>query len=144
MAAERAHPDLNQGPADLQSAALATELCTLLLASQCPYKHVMFCTQPIGPRAMLVRSPTFVGRGQDILQGECSIAHAPLSACVAASDDPAGNRAQNFWFVTIERHLDRKPTPYPLGHRVRCSLATLRVPHALALTRPVIRPRQNK
>ena len=24
----RAHPDLNQGPADLQSAALATELCT--------------------------------------------------------------------------------------------------------------------
>ena len=25
---ERAHPDLNQGPADLQSAALATELCT--------------------------------------------------------------------------------------------------------------------
>ena len=26
----RAHPDLNQGPADLQSAALATELCTRL------------------------------------------------------------------------------------------------------------------
>ena len=26
----RAHPDLNQGPADLQSAALATELCTHL------------------------------------------------------------------------------------------------------------------
>ena len=26
---QRAHPDLNQGPADLQSAALATELCTL-------------------------------------------------------------------------------------------------------------------
>ena len=26
----RAHPDLNQGPADLQSAALATELCTQL------------------------------------------------------------------------------------------------------------------
>ena len=25
---ERAHPDLNQGPADLQSAALTTELCT--------------------------------------------------------------------------------------------------------------------
>ena len=25
---KRAHPDLNQGPADLQSAALATELCT--------------------------------------------------------------------------------------------------------------------
>ena len=24
----RAHPDLNQGPADLQSAALTTELCT--------------------------------------------------------------------------------------------------------------------
>ena len=26
----RAHPDLNQGPADLQSAALATDLCTQL------------------------------------------------------------------------------------------------------------------
>ena len=26
--AQRASPDLNQGPADLQSAALATELCT--------------------------------------------------------------------------------------------------------------------
>ena len=25
---ERAHPDLNQGPADLQSAALTTGLCT--------------------------------------------------------------------------------------------------------------------
>ena len=24
----KAHPDLNQGPADLQSAALTTELCT--------------------------------------------------------------------------------------------------------------------
>ena len=30
---ERAHPDLNQGPADLQSAALATELCTRVVAS---------------------------------------------------------------------------------------------------------------
>ena len=30
VAAKRAHPDLNQGPADLQSAALTTELCTLL------------------------------------------------------------------------------------------------------------------
>ena len=28
---ERAHPDLNQGPADLQSAALTTELCTHLV-----------------------------------------------------------------------------------------------------------------
>ena len=28
---QRAHPDLNQGPADLQSAALTTELCTHLL-----------------------------------------------------------------------------------------------------------------
>ena len=30
---QRANPDLSQGPADLQSAALATELCTLLLES---------------------------------------------------------------------------------------------------------------
>ena len=28
---ERAHPDLNQGPADLQSAALTTELCTQVM-----------------------------------------------------------------------------------------------------------------
>ena len=33
---KRAHPDLNQGPADLQSAALTTELCTHLAGS-----HVM-------------------------------------------------------------------------------------------------------
>ena len=31
--AKRAHPDLNQGPADLQSAALTTELCTHLTAA---------------------------------------------------------------------------------------------------------------
>ena len=31
-ARNRAHPDLNQGPADLQSAALTTELCTRMLA----------------------------------------------------------------------------------------------------------------
>ena len=31
-ARKRAHPDLNQGPADLQSAALTTELCTHILA----------------------------------------------------------------------------------------------------------------
>ena len=30
---KRAHPDLNQGPADLQSAALTTELCTHLIIS---------------------------------------------------------------------------------------------------------------
>ena len=30
MLRHRAHPDLNQGPADLQSAALTTELCTHL------------------------------------------------------------------------------------------------------------------
>ena len=29
----RAHPDLNQGPADLQSAALTTELCTQCIVS---------------------------------------------------------------------------------------------------------------
>ena len=28
---KRAHPDLNQGPADLQSAALTTELCTQMI-----------------------------------------------------------------------------------------------------------------
>ena len=31
----RAHPDLNQGPADLQSAALTTELCTQLQRGRC-------------------------------------------------------------------------------------------------------------
>ena len=38
--AKRAHPDLNQGPADLQSAALTTELCTHLVASSRPWPHV--------------------------------------------------------------------------------------------------------
>ena len=33
IANKRAHPDLNQGPADLQSAALITELCTQLSAN---------------------------------------------------------------------------------------------------------------
>ena len=33
-AIKRAHPDLNQGPADLQSAALTTELCTQCLHSE--------------------------------------------------------------------------------------------------------------
>ena len=33
QSARRAHPDLNQGPADLQSAAPTTELCTRLQAS---------------------------------------------------------------------------------------------------------------
>ena len=32
-AEKRAHPDLNQGPADLQSAALTTELCTQCIVS---------------------------------------------------------------------------------------------------------------
>ena len=31
---ERAHPDLNQGPADLQSAAPTTELCTQMMSWQ--------------------------------------------------------------------------------------------------------------
>ena len=33
LAGKRAHPDLNQGPADLQSAALTTELCTHIAIS---------------------------------------------------------------------------------------------------------------
>ena len=33
MKLKRAHPDLNQGPADLRSAALTTELCTQLEAT---------------------------------------------------------------------------------------------------------------
>ena len=50
---KRAHPDLNQGPADLQSAALTTELCTQcqnspptsakclvrVLILRCPFRH---------------------------------------------------------------------------------------------------------
>ena len=39
----RAHPDLNQGPADLQSAALATELCT----------HVYFFAELLITRCIL-------------------------------------------------------------------------------------------
>ena len=33
-AVDRAHPDLNQGPADLQSAARTTELCTQVMTTQ--------------------------------------------------------------------------------------------------------------
>ena len=39
---KRAHPDLNQGPADLQSAALTTELCTQLQRGRC---HPFNCFQ---------------------------------------------------------------------------------------------------
>ena len=44
----RAHPDLNQGPADLQSAALTTELCTHVVmhsleASRCGLKFRKQC-----------------------------------------------------------------------------------------------------
>ena len=38
---ERAHPDLNQGPADLQSAALTTELCTHALCCTAVGFHVL-------------------------------------------------------------------------------------------------------
>ena len=39
---ERAHPDLNQGPADLQSAALATELCTQMIFGMAEKGRGMF------------------------------------------------------------------------------------------------------
>ena len=42
----RAHPDLNQGPADLQSAALAAELCTLLTAWQAISMYKRKCGRP--------------------------------------------------------------------------------------------------
>ena len=45
---ERAHPDLNQGPADLQSAALATELCTHVAVSGYDLRQVL--TQEQGRR----------------------------------------------------------------------------------------------
>ena len=53
---KRAHPDLNQGPADLQSAALTTELCTRMLAAARNGSHreddlrialKMWCGSPI-------------------------------------------------------------------------------------------------
>ena len=42
----RAHPDLNQGPADLQSAALATELCTLLSINNPQLEPYVSAKQP--------------------------------------------------------------------------------------------------
>ena len=42
----RAHLDLNQGPADLQSAALATELCTQL-------RHLQMLSQKVSDRREL-------------------------------------------------------------------------------------------
>jgi hypothetical protein len=52
----RAHPDLNQGPADLQSAALTTELCTQLSSVSCnvlfvcapaAHSHSAYCDSPL-------------------------------------------------------------------------------------------------
>ena len=41
----RAHPDLNQGPADLQSAALTTELCTQVAENEQTVTGVAECAQ---------------------------------------------------------------------------------------------------
>ena len=46
--ATRAHPDLNQGPADLQSAALTTELCTQMLSYSLPLSHNRMFSQTAG------------------------------------------------------------------------------------------------
>ena len=45
----RAHPDLNQGPADLQSAALTTELCTQVrcASEQSYYVDLHGCVQAV-------------------------------------------------------------------------------------------------
>ena len=37
----RAHPDLSQGPADLQSAALTTELCTHMYRGRAWHAHAI-------------------------------------------------------------------------------------------------------
>ena len=55
--AKRAHPDLNQGPADLQSAALTTELCAQIPSSSTSYSkfylffadiNISFQKPPVG------------------------------------------------------------------------------------------------
>ena len=55
----RAHPDLNQGPADLQSAALTTELCTQMLtcvaAVKCNRHQQLNCHREAG--AMIPLAP---------------------------------------------------------------------------------------
>ena len=55
----RAHPDLNQGPADLQSAALTTELCTQMLTLSAAVKfnrrQQLTCHQEAG--AMILLAP---------------------------------------------------------------------------------------
>ena len=45
----RAHPDLNQGPADLQSAALTTELCTHLASTE-PLSINSACAQRVNSK----------------------------------------------------------------------------------------------
>ena len=66
----RAHPDLNQGPADLQSAALTTELCTHVLASH----SGIYCSVggppppcPAGGCIHIARAPVF--RTPHVLSG---------------------------------------------------------------------------
>ena len=39
ISSKRAHPDLNQGPADLQAAALTTELCTQMTLTTASFHH---------------------------------------------------------------------------------------------------------
>ena len=55
----RAHPDLNQGPADLQSAALTIELCTQMLtrvaAVKCNRHQQLNCHREAG--AMIPLAP---------------------------------------------------------------------------------------
>ena len=57
----RAHPDLNQGPADLQSAALTTELCTHMTSlSQRARGCSMRITKKAGVKKISTASNSFI------------------------------------------------------------------------------------
>ena len=112
---KRAHPDLNQGPADLRSAALTTELCTQLtfVADGCRRQgqhtaHGLpffpFFGHP--PRSSLLPlaslSPPLLGvvrlpHGNALAGGHCATKHTR-----------GGTRTRNL--------LLRREAPYPLGH----------------------------
>ena len=72
---ERAHPDLNQGPADLQSAALTTELCTLGISGGGPRHANRLCSET--SEVALAMDPKSIGlRLKELESPRCRFAPA--------------------------------------------------------------------
>ena len=70
----RAHPDLNQGPADLQSAALTTELCTQVLVGVSRSNKLQTVLPKKGPEAPQQIFGGSNRRPRRLSQPACSVA----------------------------------------------------------------------